>query len=292
MQDGNSLEKKIKNPLIQEKFDKLNKCLSIEFQGERSLNSVTQDNDANDFREEEQDFQDERELEFLKYHKYFLTIKKPCKNLKEFDQNRLTSFLKESRIFFCVMLFFYTFESVVDFLIHMQDFSENQTPKSFLKFCVIIALFFLSFFGIEKLFHFFIMRMILVTFIFILFIVEIFDVLNESDKIMKDINFAVLFCPLIFLTNFSFFSFLEIFFINSSFFIAFLCVIIFSDIITLEIFVMAFMITVHNVIKMYFQLRLNLKSFNNLRSSHLKRAEQEEKISQLLPIHVKYDYFY
>ncbi len=285
----NKIEKTLKKAGIQDVLEKLKKSQSKEYTGDPiSLPSSSRENNDKDYREEDQDFADDREMEYFKYHRFFLTIKKPCKNLPEFKNERLLTFLKESRIFYGILLFFYTFHNVVDFLIHSKDFSESKTFFTLAKCFINISLFFLSFFGIEKLFSFFLMRLLLIVFILILFLLQIIDLVEETDIIMRDIMFSILFCPLIFLTNFAFFSFVEILFINFSFMAALLVVIIYSNIPNLENISMTILILCHNMIKIFFQLRFHIKSFNNLKSSHIKQAEQEEKISQLLPIHVKY----
>ena len=291
----NFLEKTLKNPSVVEKIDQMfSKSQSHEYFGDQvsfsmpSSNRSNRESDYNiDFQgEEDQDLVDERGLEFLNYNKFFLTIKNPCKNYKEFENQNIVKFLKETQIIFGIMLCFYTFESVIDFLLHMNDLNETNSVRGIMKFILNISLFFLSFFGIEKFFYFFFMRVVFLILVIAIFILQMVDLHYETDHIMMDIDFALMFCPLIFLTNFSFFTFLEILFINLLFLIAFMVVIGYMHIFQLENLLMTILILFHNVIKNFFQLRFQMKSFNNLKSSRLKRAEQEEKISQLLPIHV------
>ena len=292
----NYIEKTLHNQAVIDKLDQLNnlsKSLSHEYSGEQvsvSMPSSGRSNRESEYNElpgdDDKDFGDERVLEFLKFNKYFLTIKKPCKNYKEFQKEKIEKLMKETYLIYGCLLIFYTLESVIDFMLNKSGMNETYSARGIPKFILDILLFFLSFIGIDKLFRFLCIRVVFVTFILAIFVLQILDLHYENDKIMKDIDFALMFCPIVFLTNFSFFTFLEIFIINVIFFIILLVVIVYSQSITLENILMTILILIHNIIKVFFQLRHQIKVFNNFKSARMKRLEQEEQISQLLPVHV------
>lgn len=297
----NLIEKTLHNQAVVEKLDQFNnlsKSLSHEYSGEQvslSMPSSGRSNrdEYNDLQgDDDKDFVDERVLEFLKFNKYFLTIQKPCKNYKEFQKEKIEKLMKETYLIYGCLLIFYTLESVIDFMLNKSGMNDTYSARGIPKFILDILLFFLSFIGIDKLFRFLCIRVVFVTFILAIFVLQILDLHYENDRIMKDIDFALMFCPIIFLTNFSFFTFLEIFIINVTFFIILLVVIVYSQSITLENILMTILILIHNIIKIFFQLRHQIKVFNNFKSARIKRLEQEEQISQLLPVHVIKKAFY
>lgn len=293
------LDKKMNKQAILERFDqihRLSKTQSRIFNNDElnlnlnnSIPSSNRDGTSEFQVEEDQDFfqNNERALEFLKYNRLFLNIDKNCKNLKEFKSEKIVNYLKESQIIFGIMLFFYSFQSVIDFLLHVNDLQDTKSVTGFIRFFTNIALFFLSFFGIDKLFYFFALRIIFIVVVFVFLIIGIIDYHYENDYMMRNVNLALLFCPVIFTTNLSFFNFREIIFINFAFMFALVFTIIYHNSFDLENILMTFVILIHNIIKIYFQKRFHLKAFNNLKFLSLIREEQDEKISQLLPIHVK-----
>lgn len=293
----NFFNTRVKKQGILEKFDeiqRISKSISREFPpDDLNLNSIcSSSRDANnEFQfpaEEDQDFSNnERALELLIYNKFFLNIKRPCKNLKEFKKEIIVNHLKESQIIFGIMLFFYSFQSVIDFFLHIEDLQEAKSATGFIRFFTNISLFFLSFFGVDKLFSFLALRIIFIVVEFVFLIVGILDYHNENDLLMKDVSLALLFCPVIFMTNLSFFNFREIIFINFGVLFTLIIAMTYDKSLNLENTIMTFVVLIHNIIKNYFQKRFHIKSFNNLKLLYLIREEQNEKLSQLLPIHVK-----
>lgn len=277
-----------KNHNILENMKFLRKSSSHCYSGEVSSPSSNRERreSENDHPEEEQDF-NERELELLCYNK-LLTIKKGCKNLKEFEKQKHEFFSKETYLIYGIMILFYVFQMVADFLFQTKDFSENNSAIGFINFFVYLCLFSFAFFGLNKLFTNFFLRLFLFILHFTLIILKIVEMKFENDRLMMDIDFAFLFCPVVFLPNFSFFSFVEIMFINISFLIVLIGAIIFFSISDFEKIFASIFIVILIVIRNYFPSRSQIKYFNSRKNSQLKQYQQSEKILKLLPIHVNF----
>lgn len=287
--------KKVHNPLVLNKIENIKlikKSSSVSYTGENSLPSSNRESE-NELQIQIEDDQnindDEKQLELLSYNR-LLKMKKPCKNKKDFKKQKVNFFLKETKIIFGVFILFYILQFVIDYLIQMKDFSENKSVSSSIKYFFFIFLFFPLFFGLEKIFHFFVMRVFLILLVFILIILEITIMYFETDRLMLEIDLALLFCPLFLLTNFSFLSFTEIIFVNLNFLIVVIIVIIYFGLSYFENIIMYVLILLHITIRNFFPLRFHLKSFNKLKISEIKNAKQMEKLIQLMPTHVIFSF--
>ncbi len=84
----------------------------------------------------------------------------------------------------------------------------------------------------------------------------------------------------------SIFSFSNVIFQNLSLFFVLSGLSYWKDFINLEYFISFFAFTCFNIMKINLQFKNHIQTFNKLRVNEVKRLEQEEIVSQLLPFHV------